>query len=152
MNEIIKITEKDGKRAVSARELHQFLESKQDFSTWIKSRIEKYDFVENQDYQTAPQIYGTANGGHSTRTEYALTINMAKRINAILRHFFFADNTFIVPNKKKPQIEKKRHFLRPDRFSCITDKEKIWKPTYIFPKVKKIFADFNIFLFFIVRV
>lgn len=42
MNELIKITEHDGKRAVSARELHQFLESKQDFSTWIKSRVEKY--------------------------------------------------------------------------------------------------------------
>ena len=35
---------------VSARELHEFLESKQDFSTWIKNRIEKYEFVENQDY------------------------------------------------------------------------------------------------------
>ena len=35
---------------VSARELHEFLESKQDFSTWIKNRIEQYDFVENQDF------------------------------------------------------------------------------------------------------
>lgn len=35
---------------VSARELHEFLESKQDFSTWIKNRIEKYEFVENADY------------------------------------------------------------------------------------------------------
>ena len=35
---------------VSARELHSFLESKQDFSTWIKNRIEKYEFVENADY------------------------------------------------------------------------------------------------------
>ena len=40
---------------VSARELHSFLESKQDFSTWIKNRIERYDFVENQDFITAPQ-------------------------------------------------------------------------------------------------
>lgn len=63
MNEIIKISEYNGKRAVNARELHQFLESKQDFSTWIKGRIKKYDFVENQDFQTAPQIYETANRG-----------------------------------------------------------------------------------------
>lgn len=62
MEEIIKITERDGRRAVSARELHKFLESKQDFSTWIKSRIEKYGFTENQDFVTAPQKYGTANG------------------------------------------------------------------------------------------
>lgn len=82
-NELIKIVENNGKRAVNARELHQFLESKQDFSTWIKSRIEKYDFVENQDYQTAPQIYGTANGGHATRTEYALSIDMAKELSMV---------------------------------------------------------------------
>jgi phage anti-repressor protein len=35
---------------VNARELHNFLESKQDFSTWIKSRIEKYGFDEGQDF------------------------------------------------------------------------------------------------------
>lgn len=43
---------------VNARELHEFLESKQDFSTWIKSRIEKYGFDEGQDFirvDTAPQ-------------------------------------------------------------------------------------------------
>lgn len=83
MNELIKITERDGRRAVSARELHQFLESKQDFSTWIKARIEKYGFVENQDFVTAPQIYGTANGGHSTRMEYALSVDMAKELSMV---------------------------------------------------------------------
>ena len=83
MNELIKITERDGCRAVSARELHQFLESKQDFSTWIKARIEKYGFVENQDFVTAPQIYGTANGGHSTRMEYALSVDMAKELSMV---------------------------------------------------------------------
>ena len=43
---------------VSARELHTFLGSKQDFSTWIKNRIEKYGFVENVDYITFPQNCG----------------------------------------------------------------------------------------------
>lgn len=32
MEEIIKITEKDGRMAVNARELHAFLESKQEFA------------------------------------------------------------------------------------------------------------------------
>ena len=32
-------------KTVNARDLHSFLESKQDFSTWIKNRIEKYDFI-----------------------------------------------------------------------------------------------------------
>ena len=48
--ELIKITEQDGKKAVNARDLHAFLESKQDFSTWIKFRIQQYEFVENVDY------------------------------------------------------------------------------------------------------
>ena len=83
MNELIKITENNGRRAVSARELHEFLESKQDFSTWIKNRIEKYDLVENVDYIAAPQIYGPANGGHSTRIEYVLSVDAAKELSMV---------------------------------------------------------------------
>lgn len=35
---------------VNARELHGFLASKRQFANWIKSRINKYDFIENVDY------------------------------------------------------------------------------------------------------
>ena len=48
---LIPISENNGKRAVSARDLHKFLESKRDFSNWIKDRIEKYGLIENQDYE-----------------------------------------------------------------------------------------------------
>ena len=67
MNELIPLQSQtiDGNavETVSARELHEFLESKQDFSTWIKNRISEYDFVENQDYvklaeNKAPQKNG----------------------------------------------------------------------------------------------
>lgn len=54
MNELIKVVESTvGSEVIStvnARDLHVFLESKQDFSTWIKARIEQYEFVENQDF------------------------------------------------------------------------------------------------------
>lgn len=83
LNELLPINEKNGKRAINARALHAFLGSKQDFSTWIKARIKQYDFVENQDYVAAPQNYGTANGGYSTRLEYALSINMAKELSMV---------------------------------------------------------------------
>ena len=33
-----------------ARELHAFLQSKQQFSNWIRNRIEQYGFVENVDF------------------------------------------------------------------------------------------------------
>ena len=38
------------RQAVNARDLHKFLESKQKFSTWIKTRIRKYGFIENEDF------------------------------------------------------------------------------------------------------
>ena len=38
------------RQAVNARDLHKFLENKQKFSTWIKARIRKYGFVENEDF------------------------------------------------------------------------------------------------------
>lgn len=47
LNSLLPISENNGKKAVNARALHSFLEAKRDFSTWIKDRIDKYDFVEN---------------------------------------------------------------------------------------------------------
>ena len=79
MKELIKITEQNGKRAVSARELHRFLESKQEFATWIKNRIEKYGFVENQDFEVFDNFIKNPNGGRPL-IEYALTIDTAKEI------------------------------------------------------------------------
>lgn len=74
--EIIKIYQGS---LVDARELHQFLESRQDFSTWIKSRIKKYDFIENEDYSLAPQNYGASWGGQN-KIDYLLTLTMAKEL------------------------------------------------------------------------
>ena len=80
--ELIKITEQNGKQAVSARELHVFLESKQDFSTWIKNRIEKYGFIENQDFEVFHNFMENPNGGRPL-IEYALTIDCAKEISMV---------------------------------------------------------------------
>ncbi|EJU34700.1 antA/AntB antirepressor family protein [Capnocytophaga sp. CM59] len=82
MNELIKITERDGQRAVSARELHQFLEVGRDFSNWIKGRIEEYGFIENQDYEVFAQIGENSNGGRPSK-EYALTLDMAKELSMV---------------------------------------------------------------------
>ena len=60
MVEIIKISENErGDQAVSARELHQFLEVGRDFSNWIKNRIEKFNFKEGVDfYRKYYDVYG----------------------------------------------------------------------------------------------
>ena len=82
MEEIIKITEHDGKRAVNARDLHQFLENKREFATWMKQRIEQYEFVEGQDYVVFDKFVKNSNGGRPT-IEYALTIDMAKELSMV---------------------------------------------------------------------
>ena len=64
---------------VSARELHAFLESKQDFSTWIKNRIEKYEFVENQDFVVFHKKMENPNGGRPSH-EYYVSVGMAKEL------------------------------------------------------------------------
>lgn len=82
MEEIIKITEHNGKRAVNARELHQFLESKYQFANWIQERITKYGFVENQDYEVFKENLKNSNGGRP-QIEYALSVDMAKELSMV---------------------------------------------------------------------
>lgn len=82
MEEIIKIQNNGGKKAVSARELHLFLESKQEFTNWIKNRIDKYDLVENVDYQVFDNFIKNPKGGRPL-TEYALTVDAAKELSMV---------------------------------------------------------------------
>lgn len=82
MNELIKITEQNGKRAVNARELHQFLGVGKDFSSWIKERISKYGFIEDQDYSSFTEI-GEREVGATVRKEYALSLDMAKELSMV---------------------------------------------------------------------
>ena len=65
---------------VSARELHAFLEVGRDFSTWIKDRISKYEFVENTDYITLTKTGELENKGLQGRIEYFITLDMAKQL------------------------------------------------------------------------
>ena len=79
---LIPINESNGKRAVNARDLHAFLESKQEFANWIKNRIEKYDLVENVDYVVFDKSVKNPNGGRP-QIEYALTIDAAKELSMV---------------------------------------------------------------------
>ncbi|UZR99816.1 antA/AntB antirepressor family protein [Chondrinema litorale] len=61
---------------VDARELHQFLESKRDFSNWITQRINRYGFIDGEDF-TTNLLKST--GGRPSK-EYYLTFDMAKEL------------------------------------------------------------------------
>ena len=82
MNELIKITESYGKRAVSARELHAFLENKKQFADWIKNRIKQYDLIENEDYVliSPNSEIKKGRGGDRRSVEYALSVDCAKEL------------------------------------------------------------------------
>lgn len=69
-------------QTVNARELHEFLENKDHFATWIKDRIEQFNFVENQDFVTFSEIPEKGR----PRIEYALTLDMAKELSMVERN------------------------------------------------------------------
>lgn len=63
---------------VNARDLHQLLGSKQDFTNWIKNRIEKYRFIEGNDYSI--NLSNRSFGFGKPKTEYHITTYMAEHI------------------------------------------------------------------------
>lgn len=91
MNELIKISKNNiiNKHVINARDLQEFLGAKQDFSWWIKGRIEKYRFIENVDYvRICFNIFGeevlfsklSDNVSRTYKIEYAITLDMAKEL------------------------------------------------------------------------
>ena len=80
MDELIPIITNGDIKAVDGRTLHEFLEVGRDFSNWIKDRIEKYGFVENEDYQKcSPNLATDSNVAHN-RIEYIISLDMAKEL------------------------------------------------------------------------
>jgi anti-repressor protein len=79
MNELIKIQNESGKQTVNARELWEFLESKKDFSDWIKRRIEHYGFEKEKDFTT---IQGKSTGGRPI-IDYYVTLEMGKELSMV---------------------------------------------------------------------
>ena len=107
-----------GSNLVNARDLHGFLGVKRDFSTWIKDRIEKYDFSENEDYTVLKYDYlgnilsirlpksGESDTQNVSRIEYALTLDMAKELSMIenndkgrmaRKYFIEVENRYKIP-------------------------------------------------------
>ena len=82
-NELIKITKDDnGNSVVSGRDLHEFLEVKDNYTDWFK-RMVAYGFAENVDFiglsEKSDKLVGRP------RMDHALTLDMAKEISMIQR-------------------------------------------------------------------
>lgn len=80
-------------QVVDARDIWAFVESKSQFTDWIKYRIEQYGFKENDDYIIFSEI-SEKRGRPAIR--YIVTINMAKELGMVetnekgrmIRHYF----------------------------------------------------------------
>lgn len=102
MNELIKVTEQNGKQAVSARELHQFLEIGTRFNDWVNRMID-YGFKDGDDYSKLSI--------ENQQVDYALSIECAKHWSMMqrtskgmqARQYFIECEKQL--NKPKSQIE-----------------------------------------------
>ena len=79
MTELVKVVEENGVSLVSARDLHEFLEVKTRYNDWIRNRVEKYGFIENEDFTTITK--NLVNGG--SETNHILKIDMAKELSMV---------------------------------------------------------------------
>ena len=70
------------KPTINARDLHTWLESKQDFSTWIKNRIGQYAFEENVDFV---RLHKKMEANNASMIEYHITFDMAKELGMVER-------------------------------------------------------------------
>ena len=86
MKNIIKVDVNNFKnnklQCVNARDLHWFLESKQDFSNWIKSNLNYVDAVKNEEYI---RFNKKIEANNATMIEYIITLDIAKEIALLQR-------------------------------------------------------------------
>ncbi len=68
---------------IDARTLHKELKVGKDFTTWIKGKISKYEFVENDDYKFSPKRGKTSKQGGRPTDDYSLTLDMAKELSMV---------------------------------------------------------------------
>lgn len=117
MIELIKITERDGKQAVSARELYSFLEIQTPFTMWAE-RMFEYGFTENVDYVSLSQKSEKPQGGRP-QIDYALSISCAKEISMLQRNEKGkqARQYFIEAENKYRELQKSGGFQVPQSFS-----------------------------------
>ncbi len=74
---------------VDARKLHEFLDSKQEFTNWINSRIDKFGFIANSDYLIDKIITQVPHQGGMREIqvkEYHLSLDMAKELSMVERN------------------------------------------------------------------
>jgi anti-repressor protein len=121
MNELIKITEKDGKKAVSARELYKFLQASERFGNWIERQLQ-YGFTEGVDYIGCKEFNTLAN---QELNDLALTIECAKEISMLQKSEKGKEARlyFIAMEKRAIELNKPKEVSRKELAQMVIDLE-----------------------------
>ena len=83
MNDLIKVSINDNnEQIVRGRELHEFLELTERYSSWF-NRMLQYGFVENVDFTGVKSFTVVNNGAKKELDNHLLKISMAKEISML---------------------------------------------------------------------
>lgn len=83
-NELVPVYETDrGVKVVNGRDLHRALESKQDFSTWVKKRLSECDAMENEDFD---RLHKKMEANNATMIDYIIKLDTAKEMAMLERN------------------------------------------------------------------
>ncbi len=74
-----------GEKVVNGRELHKALQSRQDFSTWVKARLRECDAAEKADYEVFHNSVENSNGGRPS-IDYIIKLATAKEMAMLERN------------------------------------------------------------------
>lgn len=117
MKDLIKVTEKEGKQIVSARNLYIFLGlDKSQWARWSKKNIEGNSFmIENEDWQG----FDIMSSGNKTK-DYAITLEFAKRISmmAKTKKGNEARSYFLECEKKAKELQVPKTFAQALRLAA----------------------------------
>lgn len=101
-NDLVPVYETStGEKVVYGTELHRVLESKTDFSNWVKRRLGECDAKENEDYAlSSPNLANKKRGGFNKK-EYIIKLDTAKEMAMLER------------NEKGKQV--RRYFIQVEK-------------------------------------
>ena len=76
---------------INAKTLHKELKVGKVFANWIKDRINKYEFVENEDFKLdLPNLANQKSHGGDRKTKYySLTLDMAKELSMVEKAIYY---------------------------------------------------------------
>lgn len=145
MDNLISVNYDADQPCVSARDLHQQLNIRTQYTKWFE-RMKEYGFTENEDFKAISHKRLTAQGNETTYIDHEISIDMAKQICMIQRspegkqirqYFLDLEKAWNTPGqifaRALKMADKTIDKLKSDNAILIEDNERM--------KPKEIFAD-----------